>query len=58
MAVFANFIHAFHAQEWFNLTRDDVLSLRRTPPLVTFVVGWFSGDTAAAVAYYVTSLLM
>jgi hypothetical protein len=26
-------------QEWFNLPRD-VLRLRRTPPLVSFLVGW------------------
>jgi hypothetical protein len=29
----------FHMQEWCNLARDDVLSLRKTPPLVSFF-GW------------------
>jgi hypothetical protein len=31
--------YAFRTQEWFNLARDDVVRLRRTPPLV-WLVGW------------------
>jgi hypothetical protein len=27
-------------QEWFELARDDVLRLRRAPPLVSFLVAW------------------
>jgi hypothetical protein len=33
--------YAFRTQEWFNLARDDVVRLRRTPPLVSFLVGFF-----------------
>jgi hypothetical protein len=33
----------FHKQEWFNPARDDVLRKRRTPPLVSFVIGWLFG---------------
>jgi hypothetical protein len=29
-------------QEWSNLARDDVWRLRKTPPLVSFLVGWLS----------------
>jgi hypothetical protein len=36
---FSNFSYAFRRQEWFNLAREDVLRLRRTPPLVSFLVG-------------------
>jgi hypothetical protein len=28
-----------YTHEWTNLTRDDVLRLRKTPPLVSFMVG-------------------
>jgi hypothetical protein len=28
-------------QEWFNLARDDVWRLRKTTPLVSFLVGWY-----------------
>jgi hypothetical protein len=38
---FSNSSYAFRMQEWFNLARDDVLRLRRTPPLVSFLVGCF-----------------
>jgi hypothetical protein len=29
----------FRTQEWLNIARDDVWRLRRTPPLVSFLVG-------------------
>jgi hypothetical protein len=32
--------NAFRTQEWLNLARDDVWRLRKTPPLVNFLVGW------------------
>jgi hypothetical protein len=35
--------NAFRTQEWFNLAREDVLRLRRTPPLVSFLVSWLVG---------------
>jgi hypothetical protein len=31
--------NAFRTQEWSNLARDDVSRLRKTPPLVSFLVG-------------------
>jgi hypothetical protein len=31
--------NAFRTQEWSNLARDDVWRLRKTPPLVSFLVG-------------------
>jgi hypothetical protein len=33
-------------REWLNLTTDDILRLRLTPPLVSFLVGWLeaTGD--------------
>jgi hypothetical protein len=35
--------YAFRKQEWSNLAKDDVfLRLRKTPPLVSFSVGWMS----------------
>jgi hypothetical protein len=27
-------------QEWSNLARDDVWRLRKTPPVVSFLIGW------------------
>jgi hypothetical protein len=33
---FSNPSYTFVTQEWLNLARDDVLNLRRTPPLVAF----------------------
>jgi hypothetical protein len=30
-------------QEWLNLARDDVWRLRKTRPLVSFLVGWLVG---------------
>jgi hypothetical protein len=35
--------YAFRTQEWFNLARDDVVRLRRTPPLVSFFGWWLVG---------------
>jgi hypothetical protein len=35
--------NAFRTQEWCNLATDDVLRLRKTSPLVTFLVGWLAG---------------
>jgi hypothetical protein len=37
--------YAFCTQEWFNLARDDVVSLRWTQPLVSFF-GSLVGETA------------
>jgi hypothetical protein len=39
-ALFFCSINAFRTQEWFNLATDDVLRLRKTPPLVTILLGW------------------
>jgi hypothetical protein len=36
----SNYRYAFRTQEWFNLATDDVLRLRRTPPLVSWFTGW------------------
>jgi hypothetical protein len=36
---FSNPSYAFRAQEWFDPARDDVLGLRGTPPLVSFLAG-------------------
>jgi hypothetical protein len=36
---FSNSSNAFRKQEWFSLTRGVALSLRRTPPLLSFLVG-------------------
>jgi hypothetical protein len=33
---------AFRTQKWSNLERDDVWCLRKTPPLVSFLVGWLA----------------
>jgi hypothetical protein len=33
--------NAFRTQEWSNLARNDVWRMRNTPPLVSFLVGWF-----------------
>jgi hypothetical protein len=38
---FSSSSYMFRMQEWFNLARYDVLGLRRTPPLVSFLVGSF-----------------
>jgi hypothetical protein len=35
--------NAFLTQEWSNLARDDVWRLRKTLPLVSFLVGWLVG---------------
>jgi hypothetical protein len=32
---------AFRTEKWSNLAMDDVLLLRRTPPLASFLVGWY-----------------
>jgi hypothetical protein len=32
--------NAFRTQEWSNLEREDVSCLRKTPPLVSFLVAW------------------
>jgi hypothetical protein len=32
--------YALRTQEWSNLARDGVSRLRKTPPLVSFLVGW------------------
>jgi hypothetical protein len=34
--------NAFRAQKWSNLARDDVWRLRKTPPSVSFLVGWLT----------------
>jgi hypothetical protein len=39
---FYNSNNAFGTQEWFNLPRYNVLRLRSTTPLVSFLVGWFA----------------
>lgn len=40
-ALLTNSRFAFHMQEWYNLTEDDVLRLQRTPPLVSVLFdGW------------------
>jgi hypothetical protein len=41
-APFTNSSHVFLTQEWYNLARDDVLRLRKTPPLVR-LLGWLVG---------------
>jgi hypothetical protein len=41
-APFTNSSCAFRMQEWSILTRDDVLHLCRTLPLVSFLVGWLA----------------
>jgi hypothetical protein len=35
--------YVLRAKNWFKLARRDVLRLRRTPPLVSFFVGWLAG---------------
>jgi hypothetical protein len=39
---FSKSSYALRTQEWFNLTRDDVLRLCRTPPVISFLVGWLT----------------
>jgi hypothetical protein len=38
-ALFASSNYVICTQEWSNLARDNVMHLRRTPPLVSFLVG-------------------
>jgi hypothetical protein len=40
MALFSNSSYAFSTQQWIKLARNGILSLRETPPLVIFLVGW------------------
>jgi hypothetical protein len=48
--------YAFRTLEWFNLARDDVVRLRRTPPLVSSF-GWFWSYISPLFPCLVTSAL-
>lgn len=40
-ALFSNSSYPFRTQEWFNLARNNVLRLSRTPSIIFWLVGWF-----------------
>jgi hypothetical protein len=47
--------NAFRTQERSNLARDDVWRFRKTPPLVSFLVGWLSTKMAPSSGRWVNS---